>query len=134
MDRGRHLEGFYASTLVPLLWGCGQNITKHSILLSALDQLGVLDYPGGIPTSLKESGQQWDFPNVWAPLQWFPVMAWQHSSVQTLNEAAASIAETWLRTTYTGWVAYNHTMFEKVIDCFIVLIILHSWPCRCSDY
>lgn len=30
---------------------------------------GALRYPGGIPTSLKESGQQWDYPNAWPPLQ-----------------------------------------------------------------
>lgn len=108
------MEGFYASTLVPLFWGCGQNLTKHSILLSSLNRLGVLGYPGGIPTSLKESGQQWDFPNVWAPLQWFPVLAWQQSSVPVLNEAAASIAQTWINTTYAAWEIFNHTMFEKV--------------------
>jgi len=33
-----------------------------------LQDLGVLDYPGGIPTSLLDSGEQWDFPNAWAPL------------------------------------------------------------------
>lgn len=30
----------------------------------------ILDrYNGSIPTTLIDSGQQWDFPNVWAPLQ-----------------------------------------------------------------
>ena len=26
------------------------------------------DYPGGIPTSLVKSHQQWDFSNAWAPV------------------------------------------------------------------
>ncbi len=26
--------------------------------------------PGGVVSSLRESGQQWDFPNGWAPMQW----------------------------------------------------------------
>ena len=34
-----------------------------------LEREGVVDLPGGFPTSLVESGQQWDFPNGWAPLQ-----------------------------------------------------------------
>lgn len=29
--------------------------------------------PGGIVTSLKNSGQQWDAPNGWAPLQWMTI-------------------------------------------------------------
>lgn len=28
----------------------------------------MLEYPGGIPTSLIKSGHQWDFPNAWPPL------------------------------------------------------------------
>lgn len=28
-----------------------------------------LTYKNGLPTSMKNSGQQWDFPNGWAPLQ-----------------------------------------------------------------
>jgi hypothetical protein len=28
-----------------------------------------LTYQYGIPTSLRNTGQQWDFPNAWAPLQ-----------------------------------------------------------------
>lgn len=30
---------------------------------------GALHYPNGVPTSLRESGQQWDYPNAWPPLQ-----------------------------------------------------------------
>lgn len=30
---------------------------------------GALQFPGGVPTSLRNSGQQWDYPNAWAPLQ-----------------------------------------------------------------
>ena len=26
-------------------------------------------YPGGVPTSLVKSGQQWDFPNCWPPIE-----------------------------------------------------------------
>lgn len=29
----------------------------------------ILTYQYGIPTSLRNTGQQWDFPNAWAPLQ-----------------------------------------------------------------
>lgn len=40
-----------------------------SLTLPVTQRSGALQYPGGIPTSLKESGQQWDYPNAWPPLQ-----------------------------------------------------------------
>lgn len=116
LDTQSHLDGFYASSLVPLLWGCNPvNSTKHQATLKALETKKLLDYPGGIPTSLvHESGQQWDFPNAWAPLQWFPVAGWAHSEILSLRQAARKIAQRWLFSTYSAWKQYNHTMFEKV--------------------
>ena len=122
VDRMAHLEGFYASSLVPLLWNCtypnsssgDHHLSQQKAVLGYLKAEGLLDYIGGIPTSLdKTSTQQWDFPNVWAPLQWFPVLAWVNSSDAELREAARSIAAVWLNSTYEGWVKYN-AMFEKV--------------------
>ena len=111
-----HLTGFYDSSFVPLLWGCNPpNITKHEKVLRALNALGLLDYPGGIPTSLnKRTTQQWDFPNAWAPLQWFPVVGWYSSTSAKLRDAAQFIAQTWITTTLVAWEANNQSMFEKV--------------------
>ena len=122
IDRTAHLDGFYASSLVPLLWNCTYpnsssdtvRLSQQKAVLNFLKTKRLLDYPGGIPTSLKESGQQWDFPNAWAPLQWFPVLGWYNSSDGELREAARGIATTWLNSTYEGWIRYNKTMFEKV--------------------
>ena len=122
VDRMAHLEGFYASSLVPLLWNCTYpnsssdelRLSQQKAVLGYLKTGPLLDYIGGIPTSLDEtSTQQWDFPNVWAPLQWLPVLAWHNSSDVELRETARSIAATWLNSTYEGWVKYN-AMFEKV--------------------
>lgn len=116
LDSNRHLPRFYASSLVPLLWECDvHNSTKHEATLEALQSLGVLDYPGGIPaSSVRGSRQQWDFPNAWAPHQWFPVVAWAQSELASLRQAAKKIARTWIVSVYSAWMQYNHTMFEKV--------------------
>ena len=126
LDADRPLGNFYASSLVPLLWECSpHNSTKHEATLKALQSLGLLDYPGGIPASLVEgSGEQWDFPNAWAPHQWFVVAAWAHSQVSALRKAAKKIAQTWITSTYFGWVQHR-TMFEKVCNgpcSYLVLI------------
>lgn len=116
LDSRGPLDSFYASSLVPLLWECNShNSTKVEATLETLESLGVLDYPGGIPASLVAgSGEQWDFPNAWAPHQWFPVAAWAHSGVATLRKAARRMAKTWITSTYSAWRNYNNTMFEKV--------------------
>ena len=115
VENGRHLPGFYGSTLVPLMWGCGSNITQHLEVLARLRALGVLDYPGGIPTSLNFSSElQWDFPNVWAPLHWFLVAGWQNSSAAELRKVSREVAERWISSVYVGWQMHNQTIFEKV--------------------
>lgn len=48
---------------------------------------------GGIVTSCKVSGQQWDQPNGWAPLQWIAVDGLRHYDH---NDLARTIAQRWL--------------------------------------
>jgi alpha,alpha-trehalase len=49
--------------------------------------------PGGLVTTAVASGQQWDLPNGWAPLQWVAVRG-----LRAYGEAelARTIAERWL--------------------------------------
>ena len=96
--------------------------------LSTLNLLEVLDYPGGVPTSLWEnSTQQWDFPNAWPPLQWMLVAAWHDSTSAVLRDAAEKIAKTWLTTTFLAWEKFNHTMFEKVENVCLYVTLSIVW-------
>ena len=49
---------------------------------------------GGVVTSLKQTGQQWDAPNGWAPLQWMTVAGLENYGHHTL---AATIAQRWIK-------------------------------------
>ena len=50
--------------------------------------------PGGLVTTLVEdSGQQWDYPNAWAPLQW---MAYKGLKNYHFDALADEIAKRWL--------------------------------------
>ena len=67
------------------------------------------------------AGQQWDFPNAWAPEQMFIIEGLRHTADQlhirqkgTTDEAFA-LAQKWVTTTYSGWAATGD-MFEKY-DC-----------------
>ena len=49
--------------------------------------------PGGVVTTLKETKQQWDAPNGWAPLQWLTVKGLQNYGQDAL---AKDIADRWI--------------------------------------
>lgn len=49
--------------------------------------------PGGLVTTLNRSGQQWDSPNGWAPLQWMSVQALRNYKQDQL---ADEIAQRWV--------------------------------------
>ena len=40
-------------------------------------------YSGGLPTSLVHSGQQWDFPNVWPPMEHMAIMGLHRCDIRT---------------------------------------------------
>ncbi len=58
--------------------------------------------PGGLVTSLVESGQQWDAPNGWAPLQWMAIVGLRHYGHHAL---ADDIKRRWMQT--------NERVFER---------------------
>ena len=49
---------------------------------------------GGLVTSLIETGQQWDYPNGWAPLQWLAIKGLENYNRPALSE---EITSRWLR-------------------------------------
>lgn len=50
--------------------------------------------PGGLLTTTVRSGQQWDAPNGWAPLQWMAVWAFERCGK---NDLAQTIATRWMQ-------------------------------------
>lgn len=49
---------------------------------------------GGLITTLYTTGQQWDAPNGWAPLQWMSIIGLEHYGY---HELAATIAKRWIK-------------------------------------
>ncbi len=124
---GAHREGFYSSSLVPLLWGCEQESSRAFSVLQAIRRLGLLDYPGGIPASLPlgdESG--WDFPLAIAPLQWFPVTAWHNSKDSSLRTTARVVAQRWVESSHLAWEKH-HILFDKASVFVCVCVCVCVW-------
>lgn len=64
---------------------------------------------GGLATTLVNSGQQWDAPNGWAPLQWIAVMGLRNYGY---DEIARDIATRWVTGNIAGY-QQNAKLVEK---------------------
>ena len=61
---GKQNLQFYPSNLAPLWANCYQQnrlLQKIIPVINYVEKLKAFDYPGGVPTSMVKSGQQWDF-------------------------------------------------------------------------
>ncbi|KAK1577198.1 hypothetical protein Q3G72_019734 [Acer saccharum] len=102
----------YASNYAPL-WIDLFNSDTYLVekVRQSLESSGLV-CTAGIATSMINSGQQWDFPNGWAPLQHMIVEGLVRSGSQEARSMAHDIAVRWIKTNY---VAYKETgaMHEK---------------------
>lgn len=66
-------------------------------------------YPGGLVTTTKQTGQQWDFPNAWAPYQWLGYIGFKKYGFTHLAE---EIKNNWCKNVER---VYNNTgkLMEK---------------------
>lgn len=80
-----------------------------------------MSYPAGVPTSLVNSSQQWDFPNGWAPLNHMLIQGLRRTGHPKMEDAAFHLADIWLKNNYLVYKKTSY-MFEKVIQTF-----LHTW-------
>ena len=74
-----------AATLYPLFVGAASESQARAVASRARE----LVEPGGLVTTLVDTGQQWDWPNGWAPLQWIAVAGLNRYRQSHLAEAVA---------------------------------------------
>lgn len=70
--------------------------------------------PGGLLTTTRRTGQQWDAPNGWAPLHWLAV---EGLSAYGEDDLARTIAERWLAT-----VARTYCETAKLVEKYDVAV------------
>lgn len=114
------IPGFYPSNLMPL-WTETYGVERSpefviEQVIAYLDRNNISSYPGGIPTSCVESGEQWDLPNGWAPLQYMVVLGLHKASKYSprAEALALSYARVWvLNVYYTFLNTTPHELLEK---------------------
>jgi len=84
--RRERIDRVSAATLYPLFASLASDTQAAAVAATASRQLL---RPGGLVTTPLESGQQWDAPNGWAPLQWIAVAGLRQYSQNALAETIA---------------------------------------------
>ncbi|XP_041625928.1 trehalase-like isoform X3 [Vulpes lagopus] len=113
-NRKKNLE-FYPSNLTPLWSGCFSDPNVVDKVLKYLEDSQILTYQYGIPTSLQNTGQQWDFPNAWAPLQDLVIRGLAKSPSPRAQEVAFQLAQNWVRTNFEVY-SRDSAMYEKALQ------------------
>jgi alpha,alpha-trehalase len=88
--RRERIAGISAATLYPLFVSMSSPLQAQSVARVTRD---LLLKAGGIVTTPLDTGQQWDSPNGWAPLQWIAVDGLRRHHQPSL---AATIACRWM--------------------------------------
>ncbi|XP_057520441.1 probable trehalase [Amaranthus tricolor] len=100
-------QNIFASNFVPLWIKPFDSAHLGEKVMKSLASSGLI-HPAGISTSLTNSGQQWDFPNGWAPMQHLIIEALAKSRSKEAYLMAEDLAVRWIRT--------NHASFKKTGD------------------
>jgi alpha,alpha-trehalase len=106
IDAGRINPGLTAATTVPLFTGAAVQAQADRVAATISARLlGA----GGLRTTSAVTGQQWDAPNGWAPLQWFAIVGLRRYGHTAL---AGTIAARWIATVEAAW-RETGLLFEK---------------------
>lgn len=102
-----------AATLYPLFVGMAS--TSQALAVAGITRAQLLA-SGGLRTTQKRTGQQWDAPNGWAPLQWIAITGLDRNGHEGL---ARTIASRWIATvarTYgeTGKMLEKYDVEERL--------------------
>lgn len=95
-----------AAALAPLLSGVATQDQADATAAFVAEQLLA---PGGLRTTLVASGEQWDSPNGWAPLQWIAATGLRRYGHDAI---AQDIATRWIATVDAAY-ARTGLIFEK---------------------
>jgi len=99
-ETGELTDVVTAATLYPLFLRIAT--ADQARVVAATVEQRLLDV-GGLATTLVESGQQWDAPNGWAPLQWIAVVGLRNYGFKRL---AHEIAARWVHENIAGYRHY----------------------------
>ncbi|KAJ2940978.1 hypothetical protein O0L34_g13104 [Tuta absoluta] len=115
LESGRRRDYFYPSNIAPLWTNAYDKARKDyyvNRVINYLDKVKVDIFEGGIPTTYEHSGEQWDYPNAWPPLQHIVVSGLSQTGVPEAERLASELATKWVRSNFAVWKKKT-AMLEK---------------------
>jgi alpha,alpha-trehalase len=101
---------FTPTNFAPLFTSCFDESKREMIaekFLKYIERNELDKYPGGVPNTLMNTGEQWDFPNVWAPMQYLIIYGLENLKSKKTSELAYKWAERWVQSNYKGEFPFN---------------------------
>ncbi|PAV65513.1 hypothetical protein WR25_04138 isoform C [Diploscapter pachys] len=108
-----HNIDFYPTNGFPLFAECYDvlDFTIAERFYSYMERAGAANYTG-IPSSIHHSGEQWDFPNGWAPHNHIIIEGLRKSGSAVAQEQAFRLANLWILENLRVW-QHTNFMWEK---------------------
>jgi alpha,alpha-trehalase len=107
---GKPTRVLSTATLYPLFTGLASKAEARAVARTVRAQLLA---PGGVRTTTTPTGQQWDRPNGWAPLQWVAVAGLRRYGEQ---ETAEAISTRFLATVLREYCASGRMLEKYDVD------------------
>ena len=107
---------FGYSNIWPLWCEAYDETKKHKFDAAAvryIQKQNLESFPGGVPTSLVKTLEQWDFPNCWPPLEHVLVLGLEKTNLPEAKSLAFTIAEKRVLNSHLNFQQHGH-MYEKV--------------------
>ncbi len=89
LKKHKNTPSEHIAALYPLFLGLADQTQAEGVAKNISDKFL---YQGGLVTTTKKSGQQWDLPNAWAPYQWLGFKAMKNYG---FDELAEKIKNNW---------------------------------------
>lgn len=115
-------RNYFVPTNLAPLWTMSYNVDNtdkiSKSILKYIELLELDKYPGGVPNTLYATGEQWDFPNVWPPMQYLLIKGLENLGTNESVELSTRWGHRWVKSNFQ---AYSETraMFEKVSEKYI---------------
>lgn len=108
-------NNFYLSNLTPLWTKCyNEENIKHDIMsiIVYLKNNNITFYKGGLPTSVKKSGEKYDLPYTWPYFLHIVVIGLNDTDVPIAKHLAYFIARQWMKAVYQSYKR-NKAIFDS---------------------
>ncbi len=89
-----------------------QHVTEKVLAYIQKEELD--SYPGGVPNTFESTGEQWDYPNVWPPMQHMLIVGLRNLGDERASHLAKKWAERWVQSNFLAYNNPTKAMFEKV--------------------